>query len=359
MPTISENSKNTSLLSAFKRLRAPAPQESRPVLHLPGEATAYDHLEHWLQQGHHLATTARQNRVQMSFAIGDWYNSGVAQWGEKARKAAQQMPGYRTESVRRCGYVAARFPKQYRNAPVSWNSFLLLAPEEDQERFSLIQEITTGRLSEEEWTTKLRELRSARTKTRTSTRAASANSCSAAQPEPPAGMSPQELLSWLVCSYTEEQRRELFHLLSHHLQQTDASSLQEEPGNLRQDLTPSSPESALTTHDSRLTTEERHELINSLLAQEPQAVHVELALELISTDEYPCFLRMSRERFKDFEFLSEQVKEEIGYVAATLLDNAHLVYGYYIQHRPKRDDTDTGPNAVYRQYERGRAAQLR
>ncbi len=332
MPIISGKTKNATLLSTFKRLRTPAPQESRPVLHYQDEATAYDHLEHWLQQGHQLTTTTRQNRVQMSFAIGDWYNSGVAQWGEKARKAAQEMPGYRSENVRRCGYVAARFPKQYRNAPVSWNSFLLLAPEEEKERFSLIQEITTGSISEEEWTTKLRELRKARTKPRASTRAASANSCSAAQPEPPAGLSPQELLSWLQCTYTEEQRRELLHLLSQDLHQTDAAQ-QEEPGNLRQDLTPSSPESALTTHDSRLTTEERLQLIRSAMAQEPDEVRKDLALELIRTDNYPCILRMSRDRWDDFLFVAEQVGEEIGEVVRTLLFRADRVYGPGLQQR--------------------------
>ncbi len=84
---------------------------------------------------------------------------------------------------------------------------------------------------------------------------------------------------------------------------------------------------------SNYTGEERLQLIRLLFAQAPQEAKDNLAVELIGSSNKPCLLRMSRERWADWEFLSDQVGEDIGIVATRLMYHADRVYGPHVRRR--------------------------
>ncbi len=338
-----------------------SPQDGT-LLDLPSENILYDDLENWLDTGRRLAKTAMQDRLLFHFAIGDWYNCGVASLGSRAEKAAKALPHISYAAIRQCAYVAKRFPTDFRTIELPWNLYRQLAPEPAEVRFPFLNQVLSGTLEEEEWQGQLKQMSRLR---RLSSRSASESRVRlrgrsaaghSARGFSPCATQPEEPLNLRQCLTPSESRVGAGrHLAERHpapdlgpcapigptavdgpCAPAQAPNPHDLPANLRQCLTPSP---APCLHElvkwirSNYTSEERLQLIKLLLAQAPQQVKDKLAVELIGTADKPCLLRISRERWADWEFLSDQVDEDIGIVATRLMYHADRVYGPYVRRR--------------------------
>ncbi len=307
----------------FKRSPKPAPPKPRPTLHLPMEDDVYHDLEDWLEYGRHIISASRQNHLLLSFAIGDWYNEGEFQWGERAQTAAQALPQISWSVIRQCAYVAKRIPDQLRLPQLSWHVYRQLAPLDEDVRSSWLKELKSGDIEEEDLKHHLKQLSAERRSTRSKQpRSRVRAGGRSAECHPAEDLGPTAVAG--PCAPDGPR--------------------QEEPGNLRQCLTPApllpfSPSPLPPVHElaawirSNYSQEERLKLIKLLLAQAPQEVKDQLAQELVENTERPCMMRMSRERWADWEFLSDQVGMDISIVANRLMYHADRVYGPYIRRR--------------------------
>jgi len=97
---------------------------------LPGEmALAYrpsTTFEEWQRDGEYLMNLYIIGRDKMPWFIGDWQNSGDILFGELASQCFD-MWCYTDDYLRKCAWVARRFPPDRRRATLSWAHHLAVA----------------------------------------------------------------------------------------------------------------------------------------------------------------------------------------------------------------------------------------